>query len=354
MMKPVKRLVRLKPTLKAPPVTRLREKKRIEELRASDPIGYENTVKHLRKAYDNIMGKCYSPSNREYKNYGARGIDFAWKGDPGGFIRDVIEECGLRPRQQHSVDRWPDNNSGYKPGNIRWATKAEQAANRRSTKAVNIDGVEVSRPALACAAGLRPATLGARIRRQTARIDPYVLAFETNWNDRVTNRYDRPSVFFSDEQKLEVMKARARLPKELDLIEVSNAVLLNWPEFTDEAERADGMFNEPPALPRVEFFVRHLETAVLFWHRKQKAKLKHQEQRSRRHQNVRDYLKWRNELALEGMDPGDPGMYHYEYEDFDWDLYEVLKQEYEFCEVRFTPECPKKLDTKRAVRYTRQ
>src|SRR5947199_252401 len=83
------------------------------------------------------------------------------------------------------------------------------------------------------------------IRRKTARIDLYVLAFETNWNDRVTNRYDRPSVFFSDEQKLEVMKARARLPKELDLIEVSNAVLLNWPEFTDEAERADGMFNEP-------------------------------------------------------------------------------------------------------------
>jgi len=29
-----------------------------------------------------------------------------------------------------TIDRWPNNKGDYKPGNCRWATRAQQIANR--------------------------------------------------------------------------------------------------------------------------------------------------------------------------------------------------------------------------------
>ena len=80
--------------------------------------------------HHNMMTRCYDPTCDSYERYGAAGVKVAeaWH-DPAKFCADM-GECpeGL------TLDRI-DNSKGYEPGNCRWATRIEQAKNRKFKKA---------------------------------------------------------------------------------------------------------------------------------------------------------------------------------------------------------------------------
>src|SRR6185436_8132120 len=58
-----------------------------------------------------------------------------WRNNFDAFLAYV----GKRPSKRHSLDRYPNKDGDYAPGNVRWATQHEQARNRRSTKLTALD-----------------------------------------------------------------------------------------------------------------------------------------------------------------------------------------------------------------------
>lgn len=86
----------------------------------------------LYGTWSGIKSRCHNPNDESYKSYGARGIEMCerWRNSFEAFLAD-IKELGPKPSPAHSLDRWPDNNKGYEPTNVRWATKKEQADNTR-------------------------------------------------------------------------------------------------------------------------------------------------------------------------------------------------------------------------------
>ena len=73
---------------------------------------------------------CDRCKNKQYKHYSGKGIKIhpEWVG-PGGFEL-FLAFMGPKPSPKHSIDRFPDGKGDYVPGNVRWATRHQQAANR--------------------------------------------------------------------------------------------------------------------------------------------------------------------------------------------------------------------------------
>ena len=80
--------------------------------------------------WQNMIARCTQPQHQMWTDYGGRGITVCdeWL-DPFVFYRYLDEVLGPIP-DGCSLDRI-DNDRGYEPGNIRWATAIEQFRNRR-------------------------------------------------------------------------------------------------------------------------------------------------------------------------------------------------------------------------------
>lgn len=89
-------------------------------------VGGKLTSEYL--AWHSMLARCYGTSNTSYRDYGGRGITVCdrWRAS----FTDFFADMGQKPSPTHSLDRI-NNDAAYEPRNCRWATKSEQAKNRR-------------------------------------------------------------------------------------------------------------------------------------------------------------------------------------------------------------------------------
>lgn len=103
--------------------------------------GYSRTKHPLYARWAMMNRRCSDPRDQDYKNYGGRGISVCqqWRQVPGDLeasrraFLQYVADVGAPPFTGATVDR-ADNDDGYHPGNIRWASRRDQAANRRRPK----------------------------------------------------------------------------------------------------------------------------------------------------------------------------------------------------------------------------
>ena len=90
------------------------------------------------RVWRGMITRCENPRRAQYKNYGGRGIRVCrrWRRSFAAFLADM----GARPSVKHSLDRYPDNDGAYRPGNCRWATKVQQGANMRRNRLIRFRG----------------------------------------------------------------------------------------------------------------------------------------------------------------------------------------------------------------------
>ena len=91
----------------------------------------------IYRCWRNMFQRCYSPKNKEYKNYGGRGI-FVCE-DWHDFKKFYAWAIANGYRDNLTIDRI-DVNKGYCPENCRWADWYTQARNRTNNVFITIDG----------------------------------------------------------------------------------------------------------------------------------------------------------------------------------------------------------------------
>lgn len=112
------------------------------------------------KSWESMKQRCTNPKSSDYKRYGAIGIKICerWL-NFDNFYADMGDRA-----PSTSLDRFPNKNGNYEPGNCRWATAGEQQRNISSNLYLTYEGESKLVVDLAFAFGIPAGVLRRRIK----------------------------------------------------------------------------------------------------------------------------------------------------------------------------------------------
>lgn len=119
-------------------------------------------------SWSQMIQRCHNPNNLSYPKYGGAGISVAnrYRFGEGGKtgVECFLEDIGKAPTPNHSVDRYPNKAGNYEPGNIRWASKQEQARNTNRNRYITYNGKTLIAQEWADLTGIGSATIRRRLQ----------------------------------------------------------------------------------------------------------------------------------------------------------------------------------------------
>lgn len=137
----------------------------------SAQLAHERFTKHgqssspLYKVWRSIIDRCTNKNLDCFVRYGGRGITVCeeWKNNFEAF-RDYVSNLPHFGEAGYSLDRI-NNDGNYEPGNVRWATKKEQANNKRNTIRIFHNGELKTISQIAAENGLDHSTILRRYKK---------------------------------------------------------------------------------------------------------------------------------------------------------------------------------------------
>lgn len=142
-------------------------------IRKSSKITHGMSYSLEERAWSGIKQRCLYKTWKFYPNYGGRGIKAcAFILESPAHLITLIGKC---PGKGWTVDR-ENNNGNYSCGscaeciqkvwplNIRWATKRQQASNRRTSRSFTFNGVTTIAAEWARQLGISAASFSARVK----------------------------------------------------------------------------------------------------------------------------------------------------------------------------------------------
>lgn len=114
------------------------------------------------QSWGSMIKRCLNPNCKAFGDYGGRGITVCERWLK---FENFYADMGPRPSDKHELDRFPNNDGNYEPGNCRWATVAEQARNRRSNRLLTFRGETLTLTEWSERTGIDRGAITARLKR---------------------------------------------------------------------------------------------------------------------------------------------------------------------------------------------
>lgn len=129
----------------------------LNSLRHGHTVGLKRSRTH--QAWTNMLTRVLNPKATQAKHYSERGITVC---DRWLVFENFLSDMKECPEGMTLERR--DNNGNYEPGNCYWATKKQQANNRRTNKLITHQNATRTLAEWSEIVGLKSATLNARLR----------------------------------------------------------------------------------------------------------------------------------------------------------------------------------------------